>query len=219
MAGIVPKSVGTCLHCFTYECVGLLWTEYIRYIQMAAKEIFMIPKIFEGQEDNIATKTPFFGKLPKDVVEAYDWNRHMDMLDTHPPEKVDSNSSKFRIGLNVFHGRPSAPEFAKEIQDQMTDFFALHGDKRSITNIAFTGFGQESDSYPWHKDSMDVFLVQVISTIGLRVEGVNNNEEFDFHPGDYVFLPRGTHHQIFPRISRATFSFGVEGEPDPSVYF
>ena len=62
----------------------------------------------------------------------------------------------------------------------MEDVFALHGHTRHITNIAFTGFGQESDSYPWHKDSMDVFLVQVIGTIGLKVEGFNNNEEFDF---------------------------------------
>ena len=61
---------------------------------------------------------------------------------------------------------------------EMEDFFTLHAGK--ITNIAFSGFGRESDSYPWHNDSMDVFLCQAISTIGLRVEGVNNDEKFDF---------------------------------------
>ena len=60
----------------------------------------------------------------------------------------------------------------------MQEVFTLHVNK--ITNIAFSGFGRASGSYPWHKDSMDVFLVQVISTVGLKVEGINNNEPFDF---------------------------------------
>ena len=63
------------------------------------------------------------------------------------------------------------------------------------------------------------FLVQVISTVGLKVEGVNNEEPFDLKPGMYVYLPRGTHHQVFPRESRVSFSFGVEGNPDPSMYY
>jgi hypothetical protein len=174
--------------------------------------------IFQGDdiEDHIAEKKPFLGKLPEGSYD-YDWNEYMRMLDTHPKEALDKNSKKFRIGLNSFHGRPSAPMFAKMIEAEMQDTFALHGN--SITNISFSGFGTNSDSYPWHKDQMDVFLVQVISTVKLRVEGINNNEEFDFKPGDYVWLPRGTHHQVIPQISRVTFSFGVEGDPDPSIYF
>lgn len=175
--------------------------------------------IFEDKDDFIAQKKPFFGKLPFDVSEVYDWNQHIDLLDNHPEEHIDRNTDKFRIGLNSFHARPSAPEFAKKIVEELEDVFALHGDKRAITNIAFTGIGRDSGSYPWHKDRMDVFLVQVIGTTGLKVEGHNNEEEFDFNPGDYVWIPRGTHHQIFPRLSRVSFSFGVEGEPDPSVYF
>lgn len=134
--------------------------------------------IFQGDEieDHIAEKKPFRGKLPIEMT--YDWNQYMSMLDTHPKEACDTNTSKMRIGLNSFHTRPSAPEFAKQIEAEMQDTFALHGNK--ITNIAFSGFGYASDSYPWHKDSMDVFLVQVISTLQLKVEGVNNNEFFDF---------------------------------------
>ena len=177
--------------------------------------------IFKGdeREDCIAERKPFQGKLPFNMEEIYDWNRHMIMLDSHPKHLLDTNSSKFRIGLNNFHGRPSAPMFAKQIEAEMQYTFALHADNREITNIAFTGFGPSSDSYPWHKDKMDVFLVQVLSTVKLKVEGVNNEEFFDFKPGDYIWIPRGTHHQVVPEISRATFSFGVEGDPDPSMYF
>ena len=171
--------------------------------------------IFEGKDDYISSKTPFQGKLPIDMT--YDWNQYMYMLDTHPHELLDTNTSKMRIGLNSFHARPSAPDFAKTIQAELQDVFALHENK--ISNIAFSGFGPASDSYPWHKDRMDVFLVQVISTLQLKVEGINNNEFFDFAPGDYVWIPRGTHHQVIPKISRVTFSFGVEGDLDPSTYF
>jgi hypothetical protein len=171
----------------------------------------------EEREDNIKTKTPFFGKLPIDVPSVFDWNNYMDLMDSHPEELYDRNTKKMRLGLNSFHSRPSAPEFAKEIVSEMEYFFSLHEGK--ITNIAFSGFGRESDSYPWHKDSMDVFLCQAISTIGLRIEGINNNEAFPFSAGDYVWIPRGTHHQIIPKDSRVTFSFGVEGDPDPSTYF
>jgi len=175
--------------------------------------------IFSGREreEDIAAKRPFQGKLPFNMEEIYDWNQYMYMLDTHPEKGMDTNSTKMRISLNAFHHRPSAPMFAKQIEAEMQDTFALQ--QNNITNIAFSGFGRESDSYPWHKDRMDVFLVQVISTVKLKVEGVNNDKFFDFKPGDYIWIPRGTHHQVLPQISRVTFSFGVEGDPDPSIYF
>lgn len=173
--------------------------------------------IFEDREENLRTKTPFVGKLPFDMKETYNWNEFMQMMDSHPDKLYDRNSDKMRIGLNQFHTRGSAPAFARNIYAEMQDVFTLHAPK--ITNIAFSGFGRASGSYPWHKDAMDVFLVQVISTVGLKVEGINNNEPFDFEPGMYVYLPRSTHHQVIPRESRVSFSFGVEGDPDPSMYY
>lgn len=174
-------------------------------------------EIFENREENIRTKTPFVGRLPFDMESIYNWNEFMNMMDSHPNDLYDRNSDKMRIGLNSFHSRGSAPEFARNIYKEMQDVFTLHAPK--ITNIAFSGFGINSGSYPWHKDSMDVFLVQVINTVGLKIEGINNDEPFDFEPGMYVYIPRGTHHQVFPRKSRVSFSFGVEGDPDPSMYY
>lgn len=173
--------------------------------------------IFEDREEEIRTKTPFVGRLPFDMESTYNWNEFMKMMDSHPNELYDRNSDKMRIGLNSFHSRGSAPDFAKSIYEEMQDVFSLHENK--ITNIAFSGFGRNSGSYPWHNDSMDVFLVQVISTVGLKVEGINDEEPFDFEPGMYVYLPRGTYHQVLPRESRVSFSFGVEGAPDPSMYY
>ena len=95
--------------------------------------------IFDNKDEEISEKKPFFGKLPLEVKDVYDWNRHIDLLNTHPDYLVDSNSKKFRIGLNCCHDRPSAPQFARDIEQEMQDVFSLHGNK--ITNIAFTGIG------------------------------------------------------------------------------
>jgi|TARA_B110000046_G_scaffold182433_1_gene216415 hypothetical protein len=176
--------------------------------------------IFKDREDDLADKQFFFGKLPFEVSDVYDWNKHMELLNTHPDKLIDSNTNKFRIGLNCFHERPSAPDFARHIESEMQEVFSMHNENGgSITNIAFTGIGKNSDSYPWHNDTMDVFLVQVLASVEMRVEGHNDDKPFWFNPGDYVWLPRGTHHQIIPHDSRVSFSFGVEGSPDPATYF
>jgi mannose-6-phosphate isomerase-like protein (cupin superfamily) len=172
--------------------------------------------IFEDHADEIAEKIPYHGKIPQELLKDYTWDIHMEMLDTHPQDLLDTNSSKMRIGLNSFHTRGSAPQFAKDIEAAMQEVFALHGNK--ITNIAFTGFGPNSDSYPRHADKMDVFLVQVLGNIRICVDGLHD-EPVDFLPGDYYWIPRGNHHQVFPERTRSTFSFGVEGNPDPSIYF
>ena len=142
--------------------------------------------IFDDRDEEIKSKTPFVGELPFDMEQTYNWNEFMNMMDSHPDDLYDRNSDKMRIGLNSFHSRGSAPDFAKKIYEEMQEVFTLHANK--ITNIAFSGFGRDSGSYPWHKDSMDVFLVQVISTVGLKVEGINNNEPFDFKIRDVRVL-------------------------------
>ena len=156
----------------------------------------------------------------------YGWESIMDLVDTHPQDLYDWNREKQRLGLNRFHARGSAPQFAKDIVKEMEDVFVDPAPKKSqydkgtpqITNIAFCGFGQFSGSYPRHKDSMDVFLVQVISeckiTIGYTEEPSNDDEIVVMKPGDCVWIPRGTWHQLEPKTSRVTFSFGFESDPD-----
>ena len=86
----------------------------------------------EEREANIKNKVPFFGKLPVDVPKVFNWNEYVTLMDSHPEELYDRNTKKMRLGLNSFHNRPSAPEFAKFIVEEMQDFFSLHQNK--ITN-------------------------------------------------------------------------------------
>lgn len=59
--------------------------------------------IFDDKDDYIAEKKFFFGKLPFEVKDVYDWNKHMDLLNTHPDNLIDTNSKKFRIEIGRAH--------------------------------------------------------------------------------------------------------------------
>jgi mannose-6-phosphate isomerase-like protein (cupin superfamily) len=69
---------------------------------------------------------------------------------------------------------------------------------------------------------MDVFLLQVVNeckiTIGEFEEPSNSDYVSVMKPGNFVWIPRGTWHQLEPTVSRVTFSFGVEGDFNPADY-
>ena len=111
------------------------------------------------------------------------------MIDSHPNDLVKREPNKNRIMLNDLHQRQSVKPIVK-----------------TITNIAFMGFGKH-ESYPLHRDNMDVLLLQVKGRIKLAVEEIDKV----MMPGDIVYIPRGTDHEITPLQSRVTYSFGIEG--------
>lgn len=162
---------------------------------------------FQSHIDEIRNKKHWWAKTS---VGDFDWNAAMKLIDTHPVDFYDWNKEKQRLGLNSMHERQSAPHFAKEIVKDMRGFFT----ENRITNIAFCGFGANSQSYPTHADAMDVLLLQVVGDCDITVD----NEDRTMRPGDIVYIPRGTNHHIQPTMSRVTYSFGVEGDADPSDY-
>lgn len=190
-------------------------------------------EVFEKNVQRIRDRKVFWGRLASSELREYDWDKVMDMVDSHPEKDYDWNREKQRLGLNAFHRRGSAPSFAKTIVDDMQKFFIDgHEDAhvkeeyvkgpQQITNIAFCGFGQYSGSYPRHKDSMDVFLFQVINTCKITVGYSEKPSKDDMvevmEPGQFLWIPRGTWHQLEPDVSRVTFSFGVEGDTNPADY-
>jgi mannose-6-phosphate isomerase-like protein (cupin superfamily) len=184
---------------------------------------------FEDHIEDIRNKRHWWTKID---TKGYSWNDIIPLVDSHPEKLYDWNREKQRLGLNSFHQRPSAPQFAKDVVNEMEEVFVSNAPRKEkyekgpphITNIAFCGFGQFSGSYPRHKDSMDVFLLQVVSeckiTIGYTEEPRNADETRLMRPGDAVWIPRGTWHQLEPKTSRVTFSFGFESDPDcdPSTF-
>ena len=94
--------------------------------------------IFKDREDDLADKQFFFGKLPFEVSDVYDWNKHMELLNTHPDKLIDSNTNKFRIGLNCFHERPSAPDFARHIDIELDILDTSLSDTPYILCVAHT---------------------------------------------------------------------------------
>jgi len=161
--------------------------------------------------DAIRKKEVHFGN----VLVQTDWESELLFLDTHPPDLIDQHESKMRFYLKESAHRASLSPWAKNILSEMRKIFTKNG----VSLIKFLGFGPDTQSYPWHADKMDVFLVQVAGRTNIRIEGTHcENDPVPFVKGQCVFIPRGTHHEIIPQGTRITYSFGVEYEPDPSSY-
>ena len=130
------------------------------------------------------------------------WTTIVNMIDSHPKDLIKFEWKKNRTELQQLHRRATVKPIVKEIISLLQNTCP----DKQITNIAFIGFGKHK-SFPLHKDSMDVLLLQVKGRIKLKVEKINKV----MVPGDVVYIPRGTDHEILPLQSRVTYSFGIEG--------
>ena len=130
------------------------------------------------------------------------WTTIVNMIDSHPKDLIKFEWKKNRTELQELHRRATVKPIVKEIISLLQNTCP----DKQITNIAFIGFGKHK-SFPLHKDSMDVLLLQVKGRIKLKVEKINKV----MVPGDVVYIPRGTDHEILPLQSRVTYSFGIEG--------
>lgn len=151
-----------------------------------------------------------------------DWNLIFKILDRYVINEypLTVNSDKFKIHIEWLekYAYDLLEDFTLEhIENMKTIFY-----KNKISLIAFLGVGPQSDSYPIHKDKMDVLLMQRSNSISLSLcNGPEENHtmcETVMKPGDMVWIPRGTYHRIKPSGNRITFSFGVEGDPNPITY-
>lgn len=154
----------------------------------------------------------------------FSWDRMMHLLDTHPTKHLKWKEDKQKVEIEKVHRRPSAPVISKDMVSVMHDIFIPNAPlpkqyNSQITNIAFVGFGVGSGSYPNHKDTMDVFLIQMLGEIDITI---SETDTHTMKQGDAVWIPRGTYHQIHTKGSRVTFSFGVEtgraSVCDPATY-
>lgn len=167
-------------------------------------------ELFENRRELIASRTPFFGHWDHDL--AFDWNDAIKLMDTHPDNMTLLNGDRFKISLRWFEYRGS-PKFVQDIFYDIENTF----NKNQTSIMMFNGFGKENKSYPWHCDVMDVFIFQAIGKMQINIEGVDGFTWME--PGDYVWIPRGVHHEVFPHKSRVTFSYGIHGDTEPSEYF
>ena len=93
------------------------------------------------------------------------WTAVVNMIDSHPEKYIHREPNKNRIDLNELHLRESVLPVVTEMISLLQ---SICPDKK-ITNIAYMGFGKHQ-SFPRHKDTMDVLLLQVKGRINVDVE-------------------------------------------------
>jgi len=158
-----------------------------------------------------------------------DWQRVITLLDGHPSEKNELRWDKLGYVLTSMENRAGLPYFAKQIIEQMASIFS----KNNISCHMFGGFTDKSESFKIHRDAMDVLYLQLVGEVYWSTYDAHNKSVAEpnierkntrliykqhFKPGRMYWVPRQRYHLVEPITSRAGFSFGVEGEPDPSTY-
>tara|TARA_B110000977_G_scaffold67767_1_gene91996 strand:- start:434 stop:1018 length:585 start_codon:yes stop_codon:yes gene_type:complete len=161
------------------------------------------------------------------------WDRFIKLYDTHPPQLVHGNVNKKNYGLHNFLDRSSTPKYLKNMSKALQDIFY----KNKVSLIAFGSWGCTAQSFNIHRDTMDVIYMQGLGETNLSIwkekvpmtVTVNNvdhgeKEKLDMvqknkmKMHDTIWIPRGTFHLIEPINTRVSFSFGIEGDIDPSTY-
>lgn len=167
-------------------------------------------------------------KLLEVEFNLYDFVKY---VTTHPSRTRDVwKDAKQSIHLDQCENRGSTPTFAK---NHIQDLKAVFSPQNVISLVMFCGMTDQSRSFDIHCDGMDVFYVQVEGEITWQIwESLNDtqsskltgenarlvSEQF-MEPGDAVWVPRYTYHQVIPHTApRVGYSFGVEKGPDPSTY-
>lgn len=161
----------------------------------------------------------------------YNWQSVIDYINSHPLGFFTMNPRKYNFTATKMETRGSTPRFAKDILLNLGQTFP----KNSTSVHMFGGLTSASRSFEIHKDKMDVLYVQILGKVKFSTwipkditeeEGPENISEEKcnlvysdtFTRGRMYWIPRGRYHLIEPLESRIGFSFGVEGQPDPSTY-
>tara|TARA_R110002072_G_scaffold283809_1_gene447434 strand:- start:111 stop:689 length:579 start_codon:yes stop_codon:yes gene_type:complete len=159
------------------------------------------------------------------------WDRFIKLHDTHPPELLHGNANKKNYALHNFLHRGSAPKHLKKMAKALQGMFY----KNKVSLIVFGSWGCNAQSFNIHRDNMDVIYMQGLGEVNLSIWKENvpmtaNNVDYGekeklvmvqknkMKMYDSIWIPRGTFHLIEPINTRVGFSFGIEGDVDPSTY-
>jgi ribosomal protein L16 Arg81 hydroxylase len=172
----------------------------------------------------------YYHSKPYDTFD-YDMYGFTKYLVSHPLDLTEWIDHRKRVTLRDMHLRNQTPSFAKDIHKALAKTFY----KNSITLHGFAGFTSDSESHSVHRDKEDVLFLNVIGSINWSIwesedwkdytvdsmtDWSTGVVKFDkvFTPGDLIWVPRGTWHLVKPNCARVGFSFGIEGDIDPSTY-
>lgn len=130
--------------------------------------------------------------------------------------------AKGRINFVPLFKMKNLPEFIKQVENEFKELFTMN----TIGGQVFANWHKEGDSFPMHKDEMDVFYIQCKNKVHVKIAAEKHGDPIlskELIPGDCVWIPRGLFHKFTILEPRIGLSIGVEEFQkncviDPSLY-
>jgi mannose-6-phosphate isomerase-like protein (cupin superfamily) len=133
-------------------------------------------------------------------------------------EEGDDNS-QFRKGLVAFWGymtilidRPQEDFFPglEEIKSDLVSTF----NKEPSGSLAIISLSSSEKKVERHEDETDNVYTQCVGSVTWRIYVGDSKEytDYELNPGDVIFVPSGTSHEVFPNTPRSAIVFVFKKE-------
>lgn len=157
----------------------------------------------------------YFGKVN---VPLPSWDEILTEFDRVYKESISLKNENIEVqkhfGMKVhyFEGIEIISQFLESIKKSHT----IRNDQ-SFDAACFMSLTSVDSMFGKHKDGMDVWLWQIQGKSRWQVEGLEENYNFDkiVEPGELLYIPRGSYHNITSLEPRVSISFGCE---NPKFY-
>jgi mannose-6-phosphate isomerase-like protein (cupin superfamily) len=177
--------------------------------------------------------------LNKYFNEDYDWSNFINAINesydvNNPNNKIDSFKEKLgnivfwrktKLTMTLELKQPlSLPNQLLDginekifpgIQDKAKKLTELHQKLskagRCVGYVGVVSFTNKEPTTGNHSDPMDVIYCQFIGSVTWTVSNDNSSEIFVLNPGDIIYVPKNTMHEVTSLSPRAALSFMFEG--------
>lgn len=134
----------------------------------------------------------------------------------------------YNIDLNVQNKQliKSLPNYGiviHEISDiKEVDFILSEIKNNNPNNIysahMYISLSKESKTFGKHKDKSDVWYWQCIGSTEWKIFQSHETMSYILKPGDIIYVPKETFHDVIPLSSRVGISFGLDYKPIKLTY-
>jgi ribosomal protein L16 Arg81 hydroxylase len=142
-----------------------------------------------------------------DIINSIDSAMKEDSIQESPTNCEQIGNVRFldRLLLVVNH----AERYEYPVLNEINEYFKSL-DVELLKALVIVHFSTSQKTTGRHYDEKSVMYIQLINSVVWNVWENGVKKEFILEPGDIIFMPKMTEHEVIPLMPRAAITFGVK---------